>query len=147
VLAVVVVNIISILNEKEESPVYKRAVEKWGDSRVKTTVSGKSFSVHSQATLKLAFPRMLPNTEVTAVSLEFGTLPAMKVFWALRAENWLHHYGGKGHQNAKRIKDDLLRAFYPDTEDWKSQVWKQGKEVVVQVLVHLQRTLGLQFHR
>ncbi len=39
---------------------------------------------------------MLPNVEeVTAVSLEFGTLSAMKVFWALRAENWLHHHGGK----------------------------------------------------
>ncbi|GAF71392.1 unnamed protein product, partial [marine sediment metagenome] len=127
-----------ILNEKEETSAYKRAVEWWGDSRVKSTVSGGSVSVHLQATLKLAIPGMLPNSEVTAVSLEFGTVPAMKVFWALRAENWLHHHGGKGYPNAKRIKDDLLRAFYPDTEDWKSQVWKQGKEVVEQALVHLQ---------
>ncbi len=127
-----------ILNEKEDSPAYKRAVEWWGDSRVKSTVGGESVSVHLQATLKLAFPRMLPNAEVTAVSLEFGTLPAMKVFWALRAENWLHHHGGKGHPDAKRIKDDLLRAFYPDKDDWKSQVWKQGKEVVEQALVCLQ---------
>lgn len=127
-----------ILNEEEYSPVYKRAVESWGGSRVKSTVSGKSVSVHLQATLKLAFPVMLPNAEVTAVTLEFGTLPAMKVFWALRAENWLHHHGGKGHPDAKRIKNDLLRAFYPDKEDWKAQVWKQGKEVVVQALVHLQ---------
>jgi hypothetical protein len=126
-----------ILNEEEYSLVYKRAVESWGDSKVKTTVSGKSVSVHLQATLKLAFPVMLPNAEVTAVTLEFGTLPAMKVFWALRAENWLHHHGGKGHPDAKRIKDDLLRAFYPDSEDWKSQVWKKGKEVVEQALVHL----------
>jgi hypothetical protein len=127
-----------ILNEKEDSPIYKRAVESWGDSRVKTTVSGKSVSVPLQAALKLVFSKMLPNAEVTAVILEFGTLPAMKVFWALRAENWLHHHGGKGHPDAKRIKNDLLRAFYPDSEDWKSQVWKKGKEVVEQALVHLQ---------
>ena len=62
----------------------------------------------------------------------------MKVFWALRAENWLHHHGGKGHPDAKKIKENLLRAFYPNPEDWKSQVWKQGKEVVEQALVHLQ---------
>jgi hypothetical protein len=126
-----------ILNEPKESIAYKHAVELWGD-RVKTTVSGKSVSPHLYGTLKLAFPRILPNAEVTAVSLEFGTLPAMKVFWALRAENWLHHHGGKGHPDAKRIKDDLLRAFYPNTEDWKSQVWNQGKEVVEQALVCLQ---------
>ncbi len=111
----------------------------WGD-RVKTTAventtNGDSVSPHLYGTLKLAFPGMLPDTEVTAVSLEFGTLPAMKVFWALRAENWLHHHGGKGHSDAKRIKDDLLRAFYPDSEGWKSQVWEQGKEVVEQALV------------
>ena len=126
-----------ILNEKEDSPAYKRAVEWWQNSRVKSTVSGKSVSPHLYGTLKLAFPRMLPNVEVTAVSLEFGTLPAMKVFWALRAENWLHHHGGKGYPDAKRIKDNLLRAFYPDKDDWKFQVWKQGKEVVEQALVKI----------
>jgi predicted deacylase len=125
-----------LFHEKEDSTVYKRAVECWGD-RVQNT-SGESISVPLQAALNLVFSKMLPNAEVTAVSLEFGTLPAMKVFWALRAENWLHHHGGKGHPDAKRIKDDLLRAFYPDTEDWKSQVWKQGREVVEQALVHLQ---------
>ncbi len=126
-----------ILNEEEESPACKRAMEWWGD-RVKATGSGKSVSAHLEATLKLDFYKMLPDAEVTSVSLEFGTLPEMKVFWALRAENWLHYYGGKGHPDAKRIKDNLLRAFYPDKEDWKSQVWKQGKEVVEQALVHLQ---------
>ena len=125
-----------LFHEKEDSTVYKRAVKCWG-GRVQNT-SGESISVPLQAALKLVFPRMLPDAEVTAVSLEFGTLPAMKVFWALRAENWLHHHGGKGHPDAKRIKDNLLRAFYPDTEDWKSKVWKQGKEVVEQALVHLQ---------
>jgi hypothetical protein len=126
-----------ILNENEQSSAYKRSVEWWGD-RVETTVSGESVSVHLQGTLKLAFPKMLPNAEVTAVSLEFGTLSALKVFWALRAENWLHHYGGEEYPDEKRIKDELLRVFYPDSNKWKTQVWKQGKEIVEQALVHLQ---------
>ena len=127
-----------ILNELEESPSYKRAVEWWGE-RVRTTVSNESVSVHIKGPLKLAIPDMLPNAEVTAVSLEFGTYPPKKVFWDLRAENWLHHYGGKEHPKAKQIKADLLHAFYPEEDEWKSQVWEQGKEVVRQVLVEISR--------
>ena len=124
------------MNVKPDTPAYKRAVMYWGE-RVRTTVKGKSVSVHLQTTLKLDVPKMLPWAEVTAVSLEFGTYPAKEVFWALRNENWLHHYGGENHPDAKKIKNELLRVFYPDTEDWKLKVWQQGKEVVTQALSHL----------
>lgn len=127
-----------ILNEPKESPAYKRAVAWWGD-RVKTTVSEESVSVHIKGSLKLAIPEMLPNAEVTAVSLEFGTYPPKKAFWALRSENWLYHHGGKEHPNAKEIKADLLQAFYPEEDEWKFQVWEQGKDVVRQALVNLNR--------
>ena len=78
---------------------------------------------------------MLPAAEVTAVSLEFGTFSAMKVFWALRSENWLHHYGGKDHPETEKIKSELRRVFYPDSDDWKQLVWFQGKEVTEQALI------------
>jgi hypothetical protein len=125
-----------ILNVSENSLAYKRAREWWG-KRVRTTVTGDSVSVHLQSSLKLAFPMMLPNSEVTAVSLEFGTYSSKEVFWALRAENWLHHHGGKDHQDAEKIKAEFLRIFYPNTEGWKLRIWKQGKEVVEQALAHL----------
>jgi hypothetical protein len=82
---------------------------------------------------------MLPNIEVTAVSLEFGTLPALKVFCALRAENWVHHHDKINTPEAKNVKMELLRAFYPDEEEWKQQVLEQGEEVVGQALLHLPR--------
>jgi len=75
--------------------------------------------------------------EVTAVSLEFGTFPPKEVFWALRSESWLHHYGGREHPDSSRIKKELLRAFYPDDDQWKFDVWRQGKDVVEQALKHL----------
>ena len=125
-----------IMNVKANSPTYKRAVQWWGD-RVKTTVSGESLSVHLQASLKLIIPKMIPHAEITAVSLEFGTYPAKKVLWALRAENWLHHYGGENHPKAQKIKAELLKVFYPDTEEWKLQVWQQGKEIVDQALLSI----------
>ena len=125
-----------IMNVGADTPAYKHAVQWWG-KRVKTTVDGESLSVHLVASLKLAVPKMIPQAEVTAVSLEFGTYPAKEVFLALRAENWLYHHGGSDHQDAKKIKAELVRVFYPNTEEWKLQVWKQGKEMVEQALAHL----------
>ncbi len=82
-------------------------------------------------------PGFRGSRKATAVSLEFGTSPALTVVPALRAENWLHHHGGKGHPDAGRIKAELLRAFYPDADEWKVRVWNQGKEVVEQVLAYM----------
>jgi hypothetical protein len=123
-----------ILNSPEDSPAYGRAVAMWGAEQVRSTVSGGSVSIHLGATLKLAFPEMLPNSEVTAVSLEYGTVPILEVAKALRAENWLHHYGGNAHLKAGDIKECLLRAFHPDTDDWEAIVWEEGKSVVGRAL-------------
>ncbi|WP_051251635.1 M14 family metallopeptidase [Psychrilyobacter atlanticus] len=126
-----------ILNEKEETAAYKRAKKWWGD-KVKTTFSNESVSIHLPGSFKLALPRMFPNAEVTAVSLEFGTISSMRVFWALRSENWLYHHGGRNHLKAEKIKSKLLRAFYPDDPKWKFKVWIQGQKIVEQTLMHIQ---------
>ena len=123
-----------ILNAPETDDSYSRAVVMWGPARVRSTASGDSVSTHLDGTLKLAVPAMLPDATVTAVSLEFGTSPPLKVLRALRAENWLHHRGGVDHHKATEIKSGLVRTFYPETDDWKRLVWTQGKQVVEQAL-------------
>lgn len=125
-----------IMNVSEDSVAYQRAKKWWGDI-VKSTVDGKAVSAHLHGTLKLAFPEMLPDSEVTAVSLEFGTLSSKDVLWALRSENWLHHQSSE-HPDSKRIKNNLLRAFYPDDKEWKFTVWQKGKNAVEEVLSQLQ---------
>lgn len=121
-----------IMNVSKYSPAFKRAKMWWGDN-VKSTVSGEAVATHLHGSLKLALPKMLPESEVTAVSLEFGTFPSKNVLWALRSENWLHHWGNN-NPDSKQIKDNLLRAFYPNDEKWKLDVWQKGKKVVEQVL-------------
>ncbi|MDH3454177.1 MAG: M14 family metallopeptidase, partial [Desulfuromonadales bacterium] len=126
-----------IMSESEDVAAYRRAVAWWGKERVKSTLEGESVSAHLSGTVKLAFSRILPGAEVTAVGLEFGTLPPMQVFKALRAENWLYHHGGAGHADAAKIKQQFLRAFYPDDDLWKCKVWEQGRLVVEQALANL----------
>ena len=126
-----------ILNGPATDPAYRRSVAWWGQERVKSTVNRNSVSAHLSGTVDLAFYELLPDAEVTAVGLEFGTLPPMEVFKALRAENWLHHHGRADHPAAKNIKQQFLRAFYPDDESWKGRVWEQGRLVVEQALASL----------
>ena len=126
-----------ILNDSEDDPAYRRAVTWWGAERVKSTLEGGSVSAHLSGTVRLAFSRMLPDAELTAVGLEFGTLPLMEVFKAIRAENWLYQHGGADHPDAVKIKQQLIRAFYPNDELWKQQVWEQGRLVVEQALANL----------
>ncbi len=48
--------------------------------------------------------------------------------------NWLHHHGDQSHPDAYEIKKKLLQAFYPESDEWKLQVWKQARDVVEQAL-------------
>jgi hypothetical protein len=127
-----------ILNIPPELPAYRFARQCWG-KEVKTTCDGGSVSIQPRGTLKLALPEMLPNARVVATSLEFGTLPSDEVFWAMRAENWLHHHARENYPARSEIKTNLLRAFYPDDEQWKDTVWEKGKRIVEQALVCLTR--------
>lgn len=122
-----------IISDELGAPAHERAVAWWGN-RVKTMKTGESVSSELTGPIKLAFTQMLPDTEVTAVSLEFGTYPPVTVLRATQAENWLHHHGGPNHPRAQAIKSEMRRVFYPDTDAWKAQVWNQGREVVDQAL-------------
>jgi hypothetical protein len=73
---------------------------------------------------------MLPQAEVTAVTLEFGTYSTIEVFAATRADNWLHCHGNPLGADAEDIKTEIRRVFYPDADDWKEMVWTRAREVI-----------------
>ncbi len=114
-----------VLNSPKNSPEFRRAVSIWGED-VKTTKAAEAVSADLSGTLKLALPGMLPEAEVTAASIEFGTYPSLRVLWAMRAENWLHHYGNQNTARGRKIKEDLLTAFDPDDETWRTEVLRKG---------------------
>ena len=87
-----------------------------------------------RGTLESGIKAMLPDSQFTGGGLEFGTSPLKDVMAALRKENWLWHYGGPGHRRAAAIKAALRRALYPDTDEWKEQIWRQARTVMNQAL-------------
>lgn len=118
------------------TPEAARTVGTWG-GRAKFAKAGTSVSAELSGTINAALVAMLPDAEVTAASLEFGTEPPMDVFWALQAENWLHHRASPSHRPAGKIKSRLREAFYPDEADWRAQVYAQAETVVDQALHEL----------
>jgi len=80
---------------------------------------------------------LLSHAEATMICLEYGTYSTLEVFQALRAGNWLHTKGDPESPAAKEIKAQVRRAFYPDQDDWKEMVWKQGENVLAQAAAGL----------
>ena len=79
----------------------------------------------------------LPHVEITAIALEYGTLPTEEVKLALRADNWLHLHGDLASAKGRAIKDQIRAAFYQDAEDWKEMVWERAVETQRLALVGL----------
>ena len=111
----------------------ERAIAWWGD-RAKLVQTGEAVTAVLSGSLAMAVSSMLPDAEVTAAVLEFGTSPPMQVLRAMQAENWLHHYGGSDTRGGAAIKARMRKVFYPHTDPWKRQVWSQGRHVVGQAL-------------
>jgi len=134
-----------VLQQSENSPTYRRAVALWGPEKVRTTFNDNSdqenqetgdstSSAELSGPMKLVFPNLLSEAEVTAVTVEFGTVSAIKVFLAMRDENWLHYHGNPSTSSGKRIKAALWRAFYPEDDGWKQMIWSGAKQVVYQAI-------------
>lgn len=128
-----------ICEDDAGTPAHRRARAWWGDT-VRSTQAGDSVSAHVTGSLDSSLPALLPHSEVTMATLEFGTYSPVEVFQALRADNWLHIHGDPLGPEAAAIKTDIRCAFYPDRDDWKEMVWQRAEYVVGRAVTALSST-------
>jgi hypothetical protein len=126
-----------INNHLSSHPGFGR-VREWFGPEATTTEDGRSSSAVVTGDVTIGLDESLPRAAVTGVSLEFGTEPLQDVLDALRAENWLHFHGRPDSARGREIKNRLRRAFYPDSRQWRRQVWERAVDVVGRA----QRALG-----
>ncbi|MGA5131944.1 M14 family metallopeptidase [Streptomyces olivoreticuli] len=67
--------------------------------------------------------------ELTAITLEFGTLPGPEVLLALCADNWLHLHHHPATAVRNPAKDLIRAAFAPDDDAWRRAVLQRAREV------------------
>jgi len=126
-----------IVTSRRGDAVFQRA-ESWFGASITSPLNDTSISARVVGDGLSAAAALLPNTEVTAMALEFGTLSLMEVLDALRADAWLHTYGKLNSAIGRKIKKQIRNAFYGDTDDWKGMVVGQSLLACRQALAGLQ---------
>jgi hypothetical protein len=119
-----------------DAGVLPRARNWWGD--LTDVHTGSSTSIPLTGPIQTALFEECPRAEHIGICLEYGTYPNERVMPALRAEHWLHRHGGADERQAHAIRRELKDAFYPDSDNWKHQVWQQGRQACLQAIDGLQ---------
>ena len=108
---------------------------RWFGDDVTSPALGDSASVEIFGFNVMGMEDALPGpTALTAVALEYGTIPSPEVRLALRADNWLHAHGRPDSAQGRAIKEQIRAAFFPDEDAWKEMVWERALETQRQAL-------------
>jgi hypothetical protein len=121
-----------IVAHAPDSPGYRNAEAAFGDDFASPAL-GTSVATELPGTVLAEVEHRLTDREVLATALEFGTIPTPEVRRALRGDNWLHMHAPEGTVEAetgRAIKQELLRAFSPDDEDWRRAVIERAVETL-----------------
>lgn len=114
-----------IMSEYVGTPNYLRG-QAWFGATITTPADGSSTSAITSGDNLAAAPKLLNHAAVTGIALEYGTRALQAVFFALRADAWLHGYGDPTGPDAPPIKQAIRDAFYGDADDWKGMVVGQS---------------------
>ena len=75
-----------------------------------------------------------PQAEYTGMALEYGTVPVMETFQALRGEQWLNAHPDAPRELADDIRQRMKDAFYTDTDAWRGKVLAQAREALFEAV-------------
>jgi Protein of unknown function (DUF2817) len=121
-----------IVEHAAGSAAFNRSRAMWGD-RVRSTIDGDAASVDISGSMISGLGRSL-GERFLGTGLEFGTVAPMEVLMALVADQYLHRYGSIDSPQGREIKGKMMRAFYPDSDEWRTSVTDIAREVVSKAL-------------
>jgi hypothetical protein len=77
---------------------------------------------------------LIPGCEVAATIVECGTEPRTeddRYIFAL--DTWLHAYGDPQAPENQRYMERYRRVFYPEFDEWKVSIWRNGQRRLQQI--------------
>lgn len=122
---------------REDPAAEQRARAWWGrDERAPLTsiYDGSSTSALLTGLMWTAIYDECPQAQYTGMALEYGTVPVMETFQALRGEQWLNAHPDAPQEKAAEIRRAVFEAFYTDTDAWRGQVLAQAREALFQAV-------------
>ena len=108
-----------------------RARSWWGE-QLTSIYDGSSTSAFLTGLMWMAAYEECAQAEYTGMAMEYGTVPMHQVLHALRGDHWLALHPEAAPALRQQIKQELMNAFYVDTDEWRSQILAQGMEVLHQ---------------
>lgn len=125
-----------IVTSRHGSAGFERAA-RWFGCAITSPAGGTSESTDVAGDGLSAAPKLLPEAEITAMALEYGTYPIPVTLTALQADAWLHAHGDVASPAGRQIKQAMRDAFYGDTPDWKGMVVGQSMQAYRQAVAGL----------
>ncbi len=105
-----------------------------GTTPVTSIYDGSSSSAFLTGLMWNAIYDECPNAEYTGIAMEYGTLPPFEMMQALRAEHWLNIHKDAPPELASQIRQQMMDAFYVNTDDWKKQIINQARQSLFQAV-------------
>ncbi len=102
----------------------------WYGEEMTSPEGGTSASAVVVGVMTDAFPQELPDAEVTAIAIEYGTYSVPEVLGAVRADNWLHQRGDLASPLGKKLKADMKEKFFPAGDRWREMVWARADQTI-----------------
>ena len=127
---------------RDDAAALRRARQWWnadGNTPITSIYDGSSTSARVTGMMFNAAYEECPHAEYTAIAMEYGTLPIQQMIDALRGEQWLQLHPLTPPDKAARIKQQVLDAFYVDTDAWKGQIISQARQAMFQAAAGLGR--------
>ena len=124
-----------ISHEGSGAPGYQRGTAWWGD--VRSMLDGESVSAELSGDWLGALDGLLPDVEITAIALEFGTVDVVSVLQALRSDAVLHAHGDPRGSEAGSVRAQVRAAFADDDPAWFDAVSTRFDEVVTAAMSQL----------
>jgi hypothetical protein len=121
----------------DDAVALQRARAWWGGNGATPVTSiydGSSTSAFLTGLMWMSLNQECPRAEYTGIAMEYGTQPMEQVSAALRAEHWLDNHPEAPVGLATQIKQQMLDAFYTDTDTWKGQIVSQARQAMVQAV-------------
>ncbi len=115
----------------------QRARDWWdggGATRVTSIFDGSSTSALITGIMCGAIYEECPQAEYTGIAMEYGTQSMLEVMHAMRAEHWLNIHRDAPPELARQIKQQMMDAFYTDTDAWKGQIISQARQAMFQAV-------------
>ena len=116
---------------RDDAAAVKRARQWWGEG-VTSIYDGSSTSALLTGLMWGSAYEECPQAQYTGMAMEYGTLPIPDVLNALRGDHWLHLHPEAPATLAAQIRQQMLDAFYTDTDAWKGTIISQARQALFQ---------------